>query len=1038
MSKHLHDYDLLIAIEASKERASPVHGDWGDYFKRFMEIYRENSEGYPASRRAILALIEAEHFTLVDIAVFHNEISEALVILLEETLPQTRDEQLLQAVSRILHQELLVTIGGETRMSENASSSGTRDPHLGLSSCSHHIIAVNFLINAFSEMIFTNAKAPCVSVTNSGSDQASMVSKFALVIFQTLLDLMGSKVRRLSIPRISCMKARLAVLQWMLRLRADCDHRVFICIGDIPGVISLAQLARRAESSTALFWEHNDVDFNLKARKRRKAAFSNSLEGASSAHTPSSYKDDSESTRKRYIWQIPDQILVDATDEMTRPSPAITTCAGAELEGTYLKLSVHQYLSAIIGILANSRNWGIVSYILCHLPAQLSNRRLFYGRDTNRSLRRLVIGVCNWIKNDALYERLRGIRPHDLPRSAVQAILYHCLTVLLSYHNWLEPIEGEVNGDIMLNYMIVESLVNGLSGGEMTRRPCLEALSIAIYRVPEEVSKFSSLIIEKLSTLATNPLSSLQIVEYLLIAGYTPRIHVGVFRDDDYQRVFGIPLMYIQQRSRADADTITTLEGKESYSLAQHVYRTSFTIFYVWIGSMKLADRARFAPFISNGLREANNGQEMNASSKICLDWLEQYTHSTVDSFPWSDFMYSSIAIPGYRREIENRATGWEERKKLEMENSTAFKAWKMGNTIILAHVIKEPVGWARLVFYRPSSRVDLYCHVEGLRYCDSVENYPETGEHHDCTSSESTVLEGAQVRSETHGNVFALDQSNPSDTASAAMHPMLIPSIFNDSIIPQNSSLPTYPDFEKLKRTLSVLGQYPVINPHLVGILYVGPGQTKEEEILANTHGSLTYSHFVSRIGQLVDLNAPDNFYARGLHAGSHGRYTIAWVDDVSSINFHVATMMPNTKDNIAKKGAIGNDSVKIIWNDGGRPYEFSTFRSQFNLINIVVEPQSSALTSAYRASIDGFLRVTLQTGPGMPRLTPIGDFKNVRLDYLPDMLRHCTLLACLFCESWMSTGMDGPTRNPLETNWRSRLACIERSERYLKMETD
>ncbi|KIM21859.1 hypothetical protein M408DRAFT_300360 [Serendipita vermifera MAFF 305830] len=586
----------------------------------------------------------------------------------------------------------------------------------------------------------------------------------------------------------------------------------------------------------------------------------------------------------------------------------------------------------------------------------------------------------------------------------------------------------------MLNYMIVENLVNGLSGGEMTRRPCLEALSIAIYRVPEEVSKFSSLIIEKLSSLATNPLSSLQIVEYLLIAGYTPRIHVGVFRDIDYRRVFGIPLMYIQQRSRADADTITTLDGKESYSLAQHVYRTSFTIFYVWIGSMKLADRARFAPFISNGLREANNGQEMNQSSKICLDWLEQYTYATVDPFPWSDFMYSSIALPGCRG--EKRVRSWDKRKRLEMENSTAFKAWKMGNTIILAHVIKEPVGWARLVFYRPSSRVELYCHVEGLRYCDSVENSPETFEYHSSNVSESTGLGGTQ--SEAHGNVFALDQSNPSGTAAMGMQPMLIPSIFSDSIIPQTSSLPTYPNFEKLKRTLFDLGNTPVIDPHRVGILYVGPGQTTEDEILANVHGSLTYSQFVSRIGQLVDLSAPYNFYARGLDPRRHGRYTRAWVDDISSINFHIATMMPNTKDNIAKKAVIGNDSVKIIWNDGGRPYEFSTFRSQFNLINIVVEPQSSALTAPCRAGIVGFLRVTLQTAPGMPRLTPIGDFKNVRLDYLPDMLRHCTLLASLFCESWMSTGMDGPTRNPLETNWRSRLACIERSERYLEKETE
>jgi Rap/ran-GAP len=158
--------------------------------------------------------------------------------------------------------------------------------------------------------------------------------------------------------------------------------------------------------------------------------------------------------------------------------------------------------------------------------------------------------------------------------------------------------------------------------------------------------------------------------------------------------------------------------------------------------------------------------------------------------------------------------------------------------------------------------------------------------------------------------------------------------------------------------------------------------------------------------------------------------------MDDIAAINFHVATMMPNIGDNTTKKGPIGNDAVKIVWNDGGRPYDFATFRSAFNLINIVIEPQSLALTLAYKTSLDGFLKVTMQTAPGVPRVTPIGDFKMVRLEYLPVMMRHFSIFACLFCESWMNTGGDGTERTPLETNWKGRLACIERSEKYLKPE--
>jgi hypothetical protein len=286
------------------------------------------------------------------------------------------------------------------------------------------------------------------------------------------------------------------------------------------------------------------------------------------------------------------------------------------------------------------------------------------------------------------------------------------------------------------------------------------------------------------------------------------------------------------------------------------------------------------------------------------------------------------------------------------------------------------------------------------------------------------------------------------------------MPLIFNNAEPWDASKLRAYPDVTQLFQTLNCLQHTPVVDPHRVGVLYVAPGQTREEDILSNTHGSLTYAHFLSHLAQVVDLSSLEkkvcaedlktkyhrkypsawmNEFARGLQAKLHGKYTLAWMDDIAAINFHVATMMPNIGDNTSKKGPIGNDAVKIIWNDGGQPYDFTTFRSAFNLINIVIEPQSPASTSAYQTSLDGFLKITLQVAPGLPRLTPIGDFKIVRLKYLPVMIRHFTLFACLFCEVWMGTGRDGPEieRTRLETNWKARLACIERTERYLEPQT-
>jgi len=309
---------------------------------------------------------------------------------------------------------------------------------------------------------------------------------------------------------------------------------------------------------------------------------------------------------------------------------------------------------------------------------------------------------------------MRNITPPELPPSAVQAILYQSLAVLLGYHNWLERLKLEGSNKLNLNSLIVDSLVEGLSGGVRVRRPCLEALSIAIYRVPEEIAKRSTLIVERIVSFATNPFNSLQILEYLVIVGYTPKLHIGIFRDVDYYRVFGLALMYIQDHVQPDAQTIMTPEGKESYALAQHVYRTSFTVFYIWLLSMKLSERAKFVPFIVKGLQDANGRRdETDPAVEICLDWLVQNTYGNVDPTPWSWFMYTSVAFPGFgSRSIP---TDWMRRQEAAEGNIAETKAWKLGNAIMVVSVMKQPVDWASVVVHRPSGTMELYCRIEKL-----------------------------------------------------------------------------------------------------------------------------------------------------------------------------------------------------------------------------------------------------------------------------------------------------------------------------------
>jgi len=243
------------------------------------------------------------------------------------------------------------------------------------------------------------------------------------------------------------------------------------------------------------------------------------------------------------------------------------------------------------------------------------------------------------------------------------------------------------------------------------------------------------------------------------------------------------------------------------------------------------------------------------------------------------------------------------------------------------------------------------------------------------------------------------------------------------------------FPDYNVLKETLMAIDYTPVIDTHKVGVVYVAPGQTREEEIFSNQHGSPAYTRFLANLGRIIKPSNQLEVYTGGLRRGTHGSYAYSWWDDMSQIVYHVATVMPNIGKGLFKKQEIGNDGVKIVWNDSGSPFKFDTILSEYTLVNIVVEPHSVGARGAYSDNKheNEFFKVTLQTAPSLPRITPIGAYKIISAEKLPVSLRHFTLQASLFCKAWESTGMDGPKTFPLQTNWQARLKYIRNSESKL-----
>jgi len=244
-----------------------------------------------------------------------------------------------------------------------------------------------------------------------------------------------------------------------------------------------------------------------------------------------------------------------------------------------------------------------------------------------------------------------------------------------------------------------------------------------------------------------------------------------------------------------------------------------------------------------------------------------------------------------------------------------------------------------------------------------------------------------------------------------------------NFRMIVEPSLLPKF--FGSLDRT-------PVIDTHKVGIMYVAPGQTDQLDILRNTHGSPAYTRFLEGIGRLVNLRAQSDVYAGGLDPSEDGDYAYAWWDDIGQILYHTATMMPSTANDPQcnnKKRHIGNDYVRIVWNDSGIPYRFDTLTTQFQFVNIVIEPHSLGAIAAFSNNLheNEYFKVTVQRAPGMTDFAPVGHFKLISAENLPLLVRQLSLLADWFASVFAHTQKD-TVRVEMKTNWHTRLEAIRR----------
>ncbi|KAL6402478.1 tuberin [Ilyonectria robusta] len=853
--------------------------------------------------------------------------------------------------------------------------------------------------------------------SNSVPEQSpsNVVAKGYVKMFVQTMEYHSAKSIRLFNALVNIAKsnhcevdARLTTMKLLFRLRGDWANRIFIT--KVLETNFLAPSLCRTEDSFAKRQAEEAAQAQRLSRSEHGSA-SRSSRGVSFGQGQANERGlpvrsgsgagiKSNSGRYHQLWRLPDPDALPAgvtgavspvlvshvpqSSDVDFDESEDNSAEGTNHVGS-VALNIPVWLEAVLSLL-HGCDWEVYSFVLVHLPSQLSNHALF--RDAIPQIQELRRLICEQIWKNSFQEppNASGLR-----RADVAICLFHSLTMILSYHVYFQ--KGEEDE-------IVRSFVHGIATWERSAKCCIHALSICCHELPLSTSKSLVQLLTKMSTIITQPHVSIHILEFLATLSRQHNVYVN-FREEEYRIVFGICIRYLQSvRDKKESNrnshvsepstpaTSTPNLAEATHpsatdDLPQYVYALAYHVILFWFLALKLPDRASLVGWIVRNLfSDSEDGQTDHEQAFTSVDFMQRVTYADVDE---------SLEDPHF---TEDRF------------GEIVTRNWLVGHSIVT--VMQATVtGWAQIIKRQPSGTS-----VYKIRETFNPPPPHQTQNYVDITregqGSTNTVLPSHLL--------IQLLSSFPQSNELGRPFPL--------------------PDEEYVDRFIRVFDRSSTVDGHKVGVIYIGEGQTDEAEILANVSGSSDYVEFLNNLGTLTKLQGA-KFNSHGLDrdTGGDGQYTFCWRDRVTEIVFHVTTQMPTDLENDPrsdkKKRHIGNDFVNIVFNDSGLPFRFDTFPGDFNFVHIVITPASRASFIATRDSPLGggqpFYRVQVMSKPGFPEISPASELKMVSLTALPSLIRLIALNASVFSQVWANR------EGEHVSSWLSRLRAIKRlREKY------
>ncbi|KAF5006403.1 hypothetical protein FDECE_7219 [Fusarium decemcellulare] len=863
--------------------------------------------------------------------------------------------------------------------------------------------------NPFAQTPSDEALAPEQSPSN-------VVAKGYVKMFVQIMDFDSAKSIRLYNALVNIVKsshcevdARLTAMKLLFRLRADWANRIFVTkvletnflaasICRTPETLAKKQAEEAAQAMRLLRSEHGGGP-----RSSRGISFSQTQAHERglpirSASIAAGAAPKSSAGRYQQIWSLPDaDALPDSVTGIISPvlvshaseqeeDEVNEECEKAKSEVEITALNIATWLEAVLSLLHGGCDWEVYSFILVHLPSQLSNHAIF--RDAIPQIQELRRFICEQIRTNSFQEppNASGLR-----RADVAICLFHSLTMILSYHDHFQ--KGDEDE-------IVKTFVHGIATWERSAKCCIHALSICCHELPLSTSKSLVQLLTKMSTIITQPHVSIHILEFLACLSRLHHVYVN-FREEEYKIVFGICIRYLQSvrdkkesnRSSHASEPSTpatsalnlpdSMHPSATDDLPQYVYALAYHVILFWFLALKLPDRANLVGWlVRNMYNDAEDGHTDNEQALTCIDFMQRVTYADVEESS-KDPLFTADRF-----------------------GQIVEKRWLVGYSIVTV-MQATTTGWAQIIKRQPSgTSVFTVRETFNPPPPHQIENYVDVSR--EGQTSTNTIL--------------------PSHLLVQLM-----------SSVPQSHDLARpipLPEDEVVDRAVRVFDRSSTVDGHKVGVIYIGEGQTDEAEILANVSGSSDYVEFLNNLGTLTKLKgATFNTHGLDREFDSDGQYTFCWRDRVTEIVFHVTTQMPTNLDHdprcTLKKRHIGNDFVNIVFNDSGLPFKFDTFPGDFNFVHIVITPASRASFIAARDTSkhsQPFYRVQVVSKPGFPEISPASELKMVSLKALPGLIRLLALNASVFSHVWANR--EGGEH---VSSWRSRLRAIKRlREKY------